>query len=165
LSGNPSLIVRSSAVAARLGADTPDLKTLAADADVDRVVMGTLLRVGDQLRASAQLVEAPAGTLLTSHTVQSPTGDLFGLQDDIARRVAEALSLPLSGPSASPAPDAPHDARAYEFYLRGSFRQNVAGRVAPVGVPAHRSSPSPVRGMTCVRWTTCIRLSPCSSPS
>ena len=120
LSGNPSLIVRSSAVAARFGAETPDLKALAAEADVDRVVMGTLLRSGDQLRAAAQLIEAPAGTLLTSHTVQSSMGDLFHLQDDIARRVSEALSLPLSGEIASPTPDAPHDARAYELYLRAN---------------------------------------------
>jgi TolB-like protein len=120
LSGNSSLIVRSSAVAARFVAATPDLKALAAEADVDRVVMGTLLRSGDRLRASAQLVEAPGGTLLTSHTVQSSLGDLFSLQDDIARRVSDALSHPLSAGTASPTPDAPHDARAYELYLRAN---------------------------------------------
>ena len=120
LSGNPSLIVRSSVVAARFGVETPDLKALAAEADVDRVVMGTLLRSGDQLRATAQLIEAPGGTLLTSHTVQSSMGDLFRLQDDIARRVSEGLSIPLSGGLAPPTPDSPHDARAYELYLRAN---------------------------------------------
>ena len=119
LSGIGSLILRSSAVAARFAGDAPDLKALAAEADVDRVVLGTLLRAGDQLRASAQLVEAPGGTLLTSHTVQSSMGDLFRLQDDIARRVADALSVPLAG-VASPTPDSPHDARAYELYLRAN---------------------------------------------
>ena len=119
LSGNATLIVRSSVVAARFGAETPDLKALAAEADVDRVVMGTLMRSGDQLRAAAQLIEAPGGTLLTSHTVQSSMGDLFRLQDDIARRVSQALSLPLSG-GAPPTPDMPHDARAYELYLRAN---------------------------------------------
>ena len=59
LSGIGSLVVRSSAVAARFAGEAPDLKALAAEADVDRVVMGTLLRSGDQLRAAAQLVEAP----------------------------------------------------------------------------------------------------------
>jgi non-specific serine/threonine protein kinase len=118
LSGTGSLIVRSSATAARFAADAPDLKVLAADADVDRVVMGTLLRSGDQLRATAQLVEAPSGTLITSHTVQTSLGDLFRLQDDIARRVVEALSLPLTGTTMSS--DAPQNARAYEFYLRGN---------------------------------------------
>ncbi len=120
LSGIGSLVVRSSATAARFAGEAPDLKALAAEADVDRVVMGTLLRAGDQLRAAAQLVEAPGGTLLTSHTVQSSLGDLFRLQDDIARRVVEALSLPLGGADATPTPPAPHDARAYELYLRAN---------------------------------------------
>jgi eukaryotic-like serine/threonine-protein kinase len=120
LTGIGSLVVRSSAIAARFAAETPDLKALAAEADVDRVVMGTLLRSGDQLRAAAQLVEAPGGTLLTSQTVQSSLGDLFRLQDDIARRVVQALSLPLTGERVSPTPDAPQSARAYELYLRAN---------------------------------------------
>jgi serine/threonine protein kinase len=120
LSGINSLVVRSSAKAARFAGDAPDLKAVAAEADVDRVVMGTVLRSGDQLRASAQLVEAPSGTLLTAHTVQSSLDDLFRLQDDIARRVVEALSLPLGGATASPTPDAPQSERAYELYLRAN---------------------------------------------
>ncbi len=119
LSGNTGMIVRSSAVAARFATGTPDLKALAAEADVDRVVMGTLLRAGDQLRATAQLVDAPGGTLLTSHTVQASLGDLFGLQDDIARRVADALSLPLAGTPAQ-TPDRPADPHAYQLYLRAN---------------------------------------------
>lgn len=120
LSNVGSLVVRSSATAAKFGGETPDIKALAAEADVDRVVMGTLVRAGDQLQAAAQLVEAPSGTLLTSLTIQSSLGDLFRLQDDIAHRVVEALSLPLSRGGASPAPDAPRNAEAYEFYLRGN---------------------------------------------
>jgi tetratricopeptide (TPR) repeat protein len=119
LSTIDSVIVRSSAVAARFAGDAPDLKALAAEADVDRVVMGTLLRAGDQLRVAAQLVEAPSGTLLTAHTVQSSLGDLFQLQDEITRRVVQTLSLPLKG-GGSPRPDAPHDPRAYELYLRAN---------------------------------------------
>ena len=120
LSGIGSLIVRSSATAARFAGDTPDLKALAAEADVDRVVMGTLLRVGDQLRATAQLVEAPVGTLLTSHTVQASLGDLFRLQDDLARRVVDALAVPLGGGISSANLDAPRDGGAYELYLRAN---------------------------------------------
>jgi non-specific serine/threonine protein kinase len=120
LSRQGSLVVRSSAMAARFAGSEPDLKILAAEADVDRVVMGTLVRSGDQLRATAQLVEAPGGTLLTSHTIQSSLGDLFRLQDDLAHRVVDALSLPLKGGTASPSPEAPHNARAYEIYLRAN---------------------------------------------
>ena len=119
LSGLGSLVVRSSATAARFAGESPDLKAIAAEADVDRVVMGTLLRSGTELRATAQLVEAPGGTLLTSRTVQTSLGDLFRLQDDLAHRVADALSLPLGRQDASPIPT-PRDPRAYELYLRGN---------------------------------------------
>ena len=148
LSGIGSLVVRSSATAARFVGDAPDLKALAAEADVDRVVMGTLLRSGEQLRAAAQLVEAPGGTLLTSHTVQSSLGDLFRLQDDIARRVVEALSLPLAGTAASPTPDAPHNPRAYELYLRA----NELARTYD-GLPAARDL-----------YRRCLELDPASLP-
>ena len=120
LSSVSSLVVRSSAMAARFAGEAPDLKALAAEADVDRVVMGTLLRAGDQVRATAQLVEAPGGTLITSHSINSPLGDLFVLQDDIAHRVVDALALPLGGDMMSPVPEAPRNPRAYEFYLRAN---------------------------------------------
>lgn len=120
LSGIGSLVVRSTAAAARLASDAPDIGAVASELDVDRVVIGTLLRSGDQLRATAQLVESPGGTLLTSHTVQASLGDLFQLQDEIVRRVVDALALPLGGGPVSPRPDAPHDASAYELYLRAN---------------------------------------------
>jgi TolB-like protein/predicted Ser/Thr protein kinase len=120
LAGMGSLVVRSSATAARFAGDAPDIKALAAEADVDRVVTGTLLRSGDQLRAATQLIEAPAGTVLTSHTVQSALGDLFRMQDDIARQLVEALALPLTGERPSPSPDAPVSPAAYELYLRAN---------------------------------------------
>ena len=119
LSGISSLVVRSSATAAKFQGEAPDLNALARQADVDRVVMGTLVRSGSQLRVVAQLVEAPSGTLVASHTFQSSLGDLFQLQDDIARRIVEALALPLTG-GTTPPPEAPRNPTAYEFYLRGN---------------------------------------------
>ncbi|HET7498101.1 MAG TPA: hypothetical protein VFM00_07355, partial [Candidatus Eisenbacteria bacterium] len=113
-----SLVVRSTTTAARFATDAPDLKDIATAAGVDRVVMGTLFRSGEQLRVTVQLVEAPGGTLLTSHAVISSLGDLFLLQDSIARRVVDALALPLHGQA--PTPDAPQDARAYSLYLQAN---------------------------------------------
>jgi eukaryotic-like serine/threonine-protein kinase len=133
LSGIGPLVVRSTATAARHAGDaTPNLKAIAADADVDRAVLGTLLRSGSEVRATVQLVETPSGTLLATHTVQSSLGDLFRLQDDIARGVVEALALPL-GTGSPPTPDIPRDARAYELYLRA----NELARTYE-GVPAAR---------------------------
>jgi serine/threonine protein kinase/tetratricopeptide (TPR) repeat protein len=148
LSSIGSLVVRSSAAAARFAHAVPDLKALAAEADVDCAVMGTLLRSGDQVRASAQLVEVPGGTLLTSLTVQTPLGDLFGLQDDITRRVVQALALPLSR-GAAPMAAAPRNAHAYELYLRA----NEVGRTYD-GLPRAREL-----------YEQCVELDPGFAPA
>jgi TolB-like protein/tetratricopeptide (TPR) repeat protein len=120
LSGLGPLLVRSSAAAARFAGESPDLKSLAAEADVDLVVMGTLLRAGDHVRVAAQVVETPSGTLVTSHTVQAGLGDLFALEDEMTRRIVEALAPSLAGRAGGPMPAAPAKARAYELYLRGN---------------------------------------------
>jgi len=67
LSGLTSLVVRSSMAAARFGGQSDaDPKKIAADADVDVIVTGTLLRAGDQVRVTSQLTDASTGTLLWS---------------------------------------------------------------------------------------------------
>ncbi|HYN01540.1 MAG TPA: protein kinase [Vicinamibacteria bacterium] len=119
LAGLPSVVIRSSAAAARFAGESPDLKALAVQADVDRVLMGTLLRSGGQLRATAQLVEAPAGTLVSSQTLQAPLGDVFRLQDELAQRIVESLSPSLSEREGRRR-GVPASARAYEFYLRAN---------------------------------------------
>ena len=79
LSSLESLVVRSSLTAARFAADAPDLRRISEEADVDIVLTGMLLRAGDELRVTAQLADAAAGTLIWSHTAQGPVGDLFRL--------------------------------------------------------------------------------------
>ena len=121
LSGLDSLIVRSSIVASRFAGGAQDLRTIADEADVDIVLTGTLLRAGEQLRVSTQLVEAPDGTLVWSQTSQMPLGDLFRLQDDLASRIVESLSLPLTTREHRMLKhDVPASAKVYEFYLRAN---------------------------------------------
>jgi TolB-like protein len=121
LSGLGSLAVRSSATAARFRSDALDLVKIAADADVDVVLSGTLMRSGDQLRVSAQLLEVPVGTLLWSSTFQTAIQDLFELQDALTRQIVESLAVPLSGRErAALQHDTPSSAQAYEFYLRAN---------------------------------------------
>ena len=121
LSSVESLIVRSSLAAARFATAVPDLSAIARELDVDVVLTGTLLRAGDQLRANVQLVEAAAGTLIWSDTLEVPVGDLFRLQDDLSRRIVESLALPLSGRERRAlSRDVPSSAQAYEFYLRAN---------------------------------------------
>ena len=121
LSGLDSLLVRSSIVASRFASGTQDLKTIAGEADVDIVLTGNLLRAGDQLRVSTQLVDVPGGTVVWSETSQLSFGDLFKLQDDLASRIVESLSLPLSTREHRLLNhDVPASAKAYEFYLRAN---------------------------------------------
>src|SRR5262245_26311765 len=123
LSGLTSLVVRSSMVAARFGgaADAVDPKTIAADADVDVIVSGTLLRASDQVRVTSQLTDASTGTLLWSDTAQAAVGDLFQVQDELARRIVESLKLPLTSQDQRLMQrDVPASAKAYDYYLRGN---------------------------------------------
>jgi DNA-binding winged helix-turn-helix (wHTH) protein/tetratricopeptide (TPR) repeat protein len=121
LSGLESLVMRSSIVASRFGSAPIEPQRIAAEADVDVVLSGTLLRAGEQLRVSTQLTEVPAGTLLWSQTSQVPVGDIFQLQDDLCHRIVESLSLPLTNREHRMLKrDVPSSARAYEFFLRGN---------------------------------------------
>jgi eukaryotic-like serine/threonine-protein kinase len=120
LAGLPSLVIRPSAAVARFAAESPDLKALATQADVDLVLVGTLVRAGDQLRASMQMLEAPGGTLVSSHALQSSIGDVFSLQDELSERIVESLSPSLAGREGARRRNVPASARAYEFYLRAN---------------------------------------------
>jgi TolB-like protein len=96
LSGLSSIVVRSSAVAARFTGDAPDLRVVAEEADVDVVLTGTLLKAGAQLRVSTQLQEAPSGTLVWSQSTTGTLQDVFALEDQIVQRTVESLSASLS---------------------------------------------------------------------
>src|SRR5215475_10213937 len=96
LSGLESLVVRSSVFAARFAGEALDPKRIAADADVDVVLTGTLLRGGEKLRVSTQLTEVPAGTLLWSQTWQVSVGDIFQVHDELTSHIVESLALPLT---------------------------------------------------------------------
>jgi len=121
LSGMPSLVIRSSAAGSSFAVEAPDLQSIATKLDVDLVLLGTLLRSGDRLRVSTQLVEAPSGTLTWSHTTESQVGDVFQLQDELARGIVEALSRTLGSPTRPERPgETPASARVYEFYLRAN---------------------------------------------
>jgi len=119
LAGVGSLIVRSSASAERMPDFDP--KRLAEEADVDVALTGTLLRSGDQIRVTSQLVELPAGTVIWSQSSQMTMADVFELQDRLTQRIVESLELPLNDREERLVRrDVPATPRAHEFYLRGT---------------------------------------------
>jgi eukaryotic-like serine/threonine-protein kinase len=121
LSGLPALVVRSTAAASRFAGDTPDIPALAGALDVDVLLLGTLLSSGQQVRVTAQLVDARSGTLVRAITAQAPSGEIFQLQDSLAKSIVESLSLSLTAADQRRINrDAPANAEAYESYLRAN---------------------------------------------
>jgi len=124
LSGLSSLVVRSTVTAASLARDTPDIAALAKSLDVDLVLLGTLLSSADQVRVTAQLVQASSGTLVRAMTAQVASGEIFQLQDKLAQSVVESLSQSLTPRDQERINrDAPANAEAYELYLRANAMQ------------------------------------------
>ena len=120
-----SLVVRSSLAASRFSAADPDFRKIAAEADVDLIVTGTLLAAGDQIRIVAQLTDAASGTLLCSQSMQTSIGNVFRLQDEITECVVNALELRLSATEQRILrQDVPADAKAYEYFLRANQFSN-----------------------------------------
>ena len=116
-----SLVIHSSAAAVKYSGARLDLEAIHREVGVDVVVSGTLLRAGDQVRLSCQLLAVPSGKVLCSRNSQFSMGDIFQLQDDLAREIVESLSLPLGVGLDTPLQkDVPRDARVYETYLRAN---------------------------------------------
>jgi len=92
------------------------------------VLAGSLRRIGNRLRINAQLIDAMNEFPLWSERYDREMEDVFAVQDEIARKIAEALRITLSPHEqqalAAKPTENPH---AYDLYLRG---RNYARRVA-----------------------------------
>ena len=120
LSGIDHLIVRSSLLATRFAGVT-DLRQIATEAGVDAILAGSLMRVGNRLRLTCQLIEAPSGTVLWSETLNSPLQDLFTIEEELSERIVQALMLPLTERERDILRrDVPRSPKAYEYYLRAN---------------------------------------------
>jgi serine/threonine protein kinase/tetratricopeptide (TPR) repeat protein len=119
LSGLTDVVVRSPTLAARW-AENGDPRQLASEVDVDIIASGSLARVGDQLRASVQLIEASTGTVVGATSVRGLLSDIFTLEDEFTKAVV-ALLTPVRTGSGGDAVrrDVPANGRAFECFLRG----------------------------------------------
>jgi TolB-like protein/Flp pilus assembly protein TadD len=95
---------------------------------VAHLLEGSVRRVGDVVRISAELIDAADGSTLWSEHYDRPYKDLFQLQDDITNAVAGALKAKLLGagtPAAAPRDRPPSgNLAAYNAYLMGRFYNN-----------------------------------------
>jgi eukaryotic-like serine/threonine-protein kinase len=125
-----SVIVRSQLAALRYGGE-PDLEEIGAGTQVDVVLSGTVVRIGDKIGITAHLTDVREGTLLWSEATQVELGDLFQIQEQLARRIVDSLRLPLTERERQlMGRDVPSSERAYELYLRANPIAYQAGRWA-----------------------------------
>jgi TolB-like protein len=121
LAGLENLVVRSSLVASRYSTEAPDLQKIAKEAEVDVVLTGALLSVGERLRITTQLVEVPSGALLWSHSSQATNRELLELHDDLVTRVVESILPSLTVQEhQSLQQDRPCSATVYQLYLQAN---------------------------------------------
>jgi len=75
-----------------------DPRDVAKQLRVGAVIEGSVLKTGERVRVNVRLVNAEDGSVLwASNTYDRPVGDIFTIQDEIARNAAAGLRLQLNG--------------------------------------------------------------------
>jgi TolB-like protein len=95
-----------------------DLRTIASRLNVDNLLEGSIRKDGENLRITAQLVDGWDGAHLWSKTYDRELKQVFAVQEEIARDVAQALSVTLDVGAASRATGGTTDIEAYDRYLQ-----------------------------------------------
>ncbi len=123
LSKIKGLRVASRNAVARYRGAPADLPKVASELGVRSILEGSVRRAGDRVRISAQLINASDGFHLWAERYDRTLEDVFAVQEEIAKSIAEALRVTLTpAETASLAKDRPDDVRAYDLYLRGRQR-------------------------------------------
>jgi TolB-like protein/DNA-binding winged helix-turn-helix (wHTH) protein/Flp pilus assembly protein TadD len=101
------------------------LPQIAHELNVDAVVEGTVLRSGQQVRITAQLIRAPADKHLWAQSYEGDVGDTLALQKKVARTIAEQIRITLTPRDEAVLENVKVVNReAYENYLKGRYFWN-----------------------------------------
>jgi adenylate cyclase len=73
-----------------------DIRTVGRDLGVRSVLEGSIRRVGNRVRITAQLIDAATGGHLWAERYDRDLTDIFEVQDEVTRRIVEALRVTLS---------------------------------------------------------------------
>jgi len=97
-----------------------DIPKIAADLNVDTLLVGTFLREGDNLRIACQLIDARTENLLWKGGFDLKYDKLLTVQDQVAQQIIRELELTLSASEQGRLKtDETVSPLAYEYYLRG----------------------------------------------
>jgi TolB-like protein/DNA-binding winged helix-turn-helix (wHTH) protein/Flp pilus assembly protein TadD len=117
-------VISRTSVMVYKGARKP-LPQIARELNVDAVVEGTVLRSGDQVRITAQLIEASTDKHLWSQSYKGELRDSLALQNTVARAIAEQIRINLTPQEQAALKNVKVvNPQAYESYLKGRYFWN-----------------------------------------
>jgi TolB-like protein/DNA-binding winged helix-turn-helix (wHTH) protein/Flp pilus assembly protein TadD len=117
-------VISRTSVMTYKGARKP-LPQIARELNVDTVVEGTVLRSGDQVRITAQLIEAPADKHLWAQSYEGDVRQTLTLQRQVARAIAEEIHIELTSHERDVLKSVNAvKLDAYEAYLKGRYFWN-----------------------------------------
>jgi serine/threonine protein kinase/tetratricopeptide (TPR) repeat protein len=107
------------------GKDT-DIRRIGGELGVRSVLEGSVRQAGRRIRITAQLIDVASGYHLWSERYDREMEDVFAVQDEIARAIAQKLEprLVVPGGALLVAP-LTEDVEAYNLYLKGRYFQNL----------------------------------------
>ena len=98
------------------------LEKIAKDLHVDAVVEGTVLRAGDRVRITAELVQVSTDRHLWADTYESQLGDILTLQNQVATAIVSQIRIKLTPQDKKNlAASRPINSDAFEDYLKGQY--------------------------------------------
>jgi TolB-like protein/DNA-binding winged helix-turn-helix (wHTH) protein len=104
---------------------TKHLPQISRELSVDHVVEGSVIRDGDQVRVTVQLLDAPNDRHLWSEDYQRPLRGILDLQNEIAVAIAQQIRVKLTADQQVRHGAARRiDVDAYDAYLRGRYYLN-----------------------------------------
>jgi TolB-like protein/Flp pilus assembly protein TadD len=111
------VISRSSAMV--LKSTQKDVRTIGQEFDVQYVLEGSVRRSGDDLRITAQLIDARTDEHLWAERYEGTMEDVFQIQEEASKAIVEALHVEINPGELERLVERPiDDVRAYECYLR-----------------------------------------------
>jgi adenylate cyclase len=101
-------------------ATTKAVSQIGTELGVSSVLEGSVRKAGNRLRITAQLIDAGSDRHLWAKTFDRELDDVFAVQTEIAKQVAEALQVELLAPERGSIRNKPtSNLEAYDLYLKG----------------------------------------------
>ena len=107
--------------------DNRDLREIGAELNVAYLIEGSVRKDGDQLRITAQLIDADDDSHLWSESYTRSAVNIFDIQIEIAEAIAAALKVPLGLDDHRDLVTPTADVEAYDLYLAGRARLRERG--------------------------------------